>query len=126
MTQGKKAAFLRAFSRLGNVSAAAKAAKVGRKTVYEWRAKDPDFVSSMADAEQEAIDHLELEATKRALIGSDTLLIFLLKAARPQKYRERVDVTVDVRTAIERLTTDPIEQKAALAEVAAILAEGRR
>ncbi len=32
---------------------------------------------------------MEAEARRRAFAGSDTLLIFLLKGARPDKYRER-------------------------------------
>ena len=35
---------------------------------------------------------LEAEAYRRAMAGSDRLMAFLLKARRPQVYRERVDV----------------------------------
>lgn len=35
-------------------------------------------------------DVLEGEASRRAMSGSDLLLIFLLKGLRPEKYRERV------------------------------------
>ena len=41
---------------------------------------------------EEAADVLEAVARKRALVGSDTLLIFLLKAVRPWKFRERYEV----------------------------------
>ena len=35
---------------------------------------------------------LEAVARKRAIVGSDTLLIFLLKAVRPEKFRDRYQV----------------------------------
>jgi len=41
---------------------------------------------------EDAVDVLEAVARRRAVQGSDTLLIFLLKAARPAKYRERHQV----------------------------------
>ena len=37
---------------------------------------------------EEAADVLEAVARQRAIHGSDLLLIFLLKAVRPQKFRE--------------------------------------
>jgi hypothetical protein len=43
----------------------------------------------MADALDTGTDLLEDEVLRRALEYSDTLLIFLLKARRPAKYRER-------------------------------------
>ena len=36
---------------------------------------------------------MEAEARRRAMAGSDLLLIFLLKGLKPEKYRERHDVT---------------------------------
>lgn len=42
---------------------------------------------------EEAADVLEAEARRRATVGgSDVLLIFLLKGARPEKYRDRYEV----------------------------------
>ena len=46
---------------------------------------------------------LEATARRRAIEGSDALLIFLLKAHRPERYRETVDVHVDLRREAERL-----------------------
>lgn len=124
--QAKKALFLTEFAKRGNISRAAKAATVGRQTVYDWLERDGAFRALFASAEQESIDSLEDEAHRRAIDGSDTLLIFLLKASRPSKYRERVDINMDIRTAIDRLTDDPTERAAALDEVQRILAETRR
>lgn len=126
MAQAKKALFLATFAKQGNISGAARVAGIGRRTVYDWLHSDPAFVAKYDEAQDEAIDGLEGEAFRRAFEGSDTLLIFLLKGAKPTKYRERVDVSMDVRSVIERLTPDPLERAAVLAEVNTILAEGRR
>ena len=83
-----KAAFLKAYSAAGFVGAAATAAGVSRTAVYEWKANDPDFSKAWERCEDEATSVLEDVALKRAMQKSDTLLIFMLKAKRPDKYRE--------------------------------------
>jgi hypothetical protein len=111
-------AFLTALQDGGNVRLACTAAQVGRTTVYERRAADAGFAAAWDVALEAAADLLEAEARRRAHDGwdepvfgnlgagrgsgevgtvrkySDTLLIFLLKGARPEKYRERSDVKV--------------------------------
>lgn len=103
----KKGRFLRLLAETGNVTLAAEAAGVARQTPYKWRDKDSKFAEAWAAAEEEAADRLEAEARRRAVEGvekpvyqgghmvgtireySDTLLIFLLKGARPEKYKDR-------------------------------------
>lgn len=78
-----------------SVSAACKAEKISRNAYYEWRKADPEFKQATDDAIDEGTDFLEDKARDRATSGeSDTLLIFLLKGRRPEKYRERVDARV--------------------------------
>lgn len=107
-----KAAFLAAFARTGNVSTAAKAAGRNRTYIYEARKADANFAAQWEEAREDAADALELEARRRAVEGferpvfyrgepcgaireySDTLLIVLLKAARPHVYRDNVGVQV--------------------------------
>ncbi len=102
--------FLKALAATANIKAACEAAKVPRKTVYRRRNSDQVFAEAMADALDDAVDDMELEARRRAFEGtekpvfqggaevgrireySDTLAIFLLKAHRPEKYRERHEV----------------------------------
>lgn len=97
-----------ALAETGNVTLAASAAGVNRATPYRWRQDDPDFARAWEDAMEAAADKLEQEAWRRAVEGveepvyrggklvgtvrkySDTLLIFLLKGARPHKYQDRV------------------------------------
>ncbi len=102
----KQAAFLAAYRLCGNITKAAGIAEINPNTPRaNWYA-DPGFERAMAEAGDEAIEHLEEEARRRAFDGvdepvfykgspcgvvrkySDTLLIFLLKAAKPAKYRD--------------------------------------
>lgn len=92
ITHPKKRAMLAALSRTGNISAAARAAQICRRTHYDWLDSDPSYVSAVSQAWEEAADVLEACARKRALVGSDTLLIFLLKSVRPEKFRERHEI----------------------------------
>ena len=104
--------FLKAYAVCGTVSTAAKAAGVTRNTIYVWAEHDESFALAMRQAELEATEVLETEAWRRArdgysepvyqqgkLVGtvqrySDALLVFLLKARAPERYRDRVDVSV--------------------------------
>lgn len=102
--------FLDALAQRGNVYAACKIAKVGRRTVYEWREDDAAFRQAWEDALKVAVQVLENEAWRRAAKGtlkpiyqngvkvgtvreySDRLMEFLLRGAAPEKYRERQQV----------------------------------
>lgn len=82
------AAFLEAFAEYGTVSHACRASGVSRATVYRHREDHPEFAEQWAAVEESVSDDLEPEAVTRAKDGSDLLLIFLLKARRPHRYRE--------------------------------------
>ena len=103
---------LAALAETGNISRAANAAGIERKTHYRWLS-DSEYAKSAEDSMEQAADKLEEEARRRAHDGvdepvwfqgmqcgtvrkySDTLLIFLLKGAKPDKYRERTSVVVE-------------------------------
>lgn len=92
----KKRAFLAAFATLGNISRAAMVAGINRRTHTDWMTSDAEYVSAFEDAKQHGADALEEIAWARAgglNKGSDTLLIFLLKGLRPEKFRERFEHT---------------------------------
>ena len=100
-------AFLKSMAKLGNVSKACKAAKIGRSTAYDMRDKNAGFLKDWDVAVEEATDQLEHEARRRAergvrqpiyqgglLVGykqvySDGLMQLLLKAHRPEKFKDR-------------------------------------
>lgn len=105
-----KPAFLEAFKATGIVTVAASRAGVTRVTVWRARKTDPEFAAAYGEAFEDAADMLEAEARRRAVHGWDepvfwkgeqvgsvrkydsTLLIFLLKGFRPERYRDRIDV----------------------------------
>lgn len=93
-TQSWKEPFLVALRNCGNVRASAQAAKVSRATVYEAREAEPLFAALWDEAREEAVELLEAVCRRRAIKGSDILMMFLLKAARPDVYREQRDINV--------------------------------
>jgi hypothetical protein len=127
----KKRAYLRALVEAGgNVTKACEIAEIDRSTPYtsQW-AEDEEFAGLLPLAETMAADHLEAEAVRRAYHGvtepvgfykgapsayvqrySDTLLIFLLKGAKPEKYADRHQVTGKDGGPIEVNTRDVRER----------------
>jgi len=87
--------FLAKLAESGNITASAKAAGVPRTTVYRWREKFKTFAAEWDDALEQACDILEAEAWRRALNEqSDRLLMFLLKAHRPERFTERTETAI--------------------------------
>lgn len=111
MSQLKKRAFLQAFRIMGTIYHAAQQAQVHRRTVLRWKKEDPVFRAAFNEAAEDATDIVEGQARVRANAGvkktvyykgkavghqleySDTLSIVLLKAYRPDKFREHYEVT---------------------------------
>jgi hypothetical protein len=89
------------------VAQACKVARVARTTAYRARQRDERFALKWADLEQRSTELLERAAYRRAAVGverpvyykgervdvlreySDTLLMFLLRARKPEIYREQ-------------------------------------
>lgn len=84
--------FLEAFTTEGTVTAAAKIAGVSRQHVYRERQANEDFALDWHDVEETVTDHLETKAVEVALEGDTRMLEFLLKARRPERYRDNVRV----------------------------------
>jgi hypothetical protein len=134
----RRAAFLAAYSVCGQITKAAKAARIDRDMHYQWLKGDPEYPALFEDARMKAVQALEDEAVRRATEGvfepnqyqgqfvypikgyekdpetgrfrkdrpifgkkplgvmkkSDRLLEFLLRAGKPEKFRERAAVEV--------------------------------
>jgi len=112
----KKKLFLDAYSLRANIGAACVKAGITRTTVRVWQEKDAEFAIGFNQADLAATERLEDEAWRRATEGtvsrkttywhgepvgvdekveySDALLIMLLKARRPDVYREKLEVAV--------------------------------
>ena len=96
IANAKKNKFLNALAKLGSVKAAAQEAGIDRTTHYTWL-DDETYKKAYERARQIAADALEEEARRRAVEGyigkdgvreySDKLLIALLKANFPDRYK---------------------------------------
>jgi len=136
----KRDAFLTAFAELGTLTHAAARVGTDRSSHYYWLRNDPDYAGLFEEASQRANDALEREMRRRAIEGvdkpvfhngkvvgsireySDTLLIFALKGSMPSKYRERIDITVDVASEVRRVASElGLDEATVLAEAEAIL-----
>ena len=106
-THRAKKRFVEALRIAANVTEACRAMNINRRTAYEWKKADPEFAAEWEEAISEAVENLEREAWKRAAEGwdvpityqgvvtgqqkmySDRLMELLLKAHRPEKYKDR-------------------------------------
>ena len=118
--------FIAALMRGLSITGAAIQADIPRRTVYEWRDADADFRVAWDEALEYGSDRLEDEAFRRAHDGverplvsagkivkddegtairlreySDTLMCLLLKARRPDKFRERISNENSVESSIK-------------------------
>lgn len=85
------APFLKRLAQSPNVSAACRAAKISRQQAYRRREEDPTLAALWQEAVDTGVDSLVEVGWRRAKKESDTLLIFLLKAHRPDVYRETIN-----------------------------------
>jgi hypothetical protein len=118
-TLSERDRFLATLAQGHSVTDAAIKAGVNRVTVYRWRADDPDFAAGWDDAWEQRGDVLEQTAFNRAVTGwlepvytvkgelagkvrkySDSLLVTLLKGAKPERYRENLKVTGSMQTTL--------------------------
>ena len=88
-TEENREKFLAALRDGFSVANAANATGSGRGAMYIWRKEDPLFAQDWDEALEEGTDKLEDEARRRAMAGSDAVLMFLLKARRPAQYKDR-------------------------------------
>lgn len=65
---------------------AAEALGVNRVTAFRWRQEDPEFAQACRDALKVSINVLKAEAERRAIRGSDKLLMFLLERYAPDQF----------------------------------------
>ncbi len=132
LTEPRKIAYILALAHLGNRSRAAQAIGITPLVPWRWRQEDDLFREAYNRAMECAAELMENEMFRRAaegvlepvfqggkLIGSlrkysDTLLIFGLKGAMPDKYADRVknehsgsvDIVARLRAARQRALSD--------------------
>ena len=84
----KQELFLKAFSKCGNVSMAARQVKISKTDHYRWLKDDATYGERFYEAKECAIEYLEELLLREAEKGQIAAIIFALKAARPEKYRD--------------------------------------
>ncbi len=84
----KQELFLRAFAKCGNVTMAARQVKISKTDHYRWLEKDATYGERFYEAKESAIEYLEELLLREAEKGQIAAIIFALKAARPEKYRD--------------------------------------
>lgn len=117
----QKARYLAGYSVDCTLTSGIKAAGIDNRTVYQWREMDDQFVMAERDLQGQLADRLEAEAIRRAYVGferpvyqrgelvgyervySDVLLKMMLGALKPEKYRERVDVSGTVEQIVRQV-----------------------
>lgn len=146
LTLKKKKMFLEQLRITANVTLSAAYCGFCRRVAYEHRDSDQEFADQWDEAVNEALDKQEEVLRRRAFDGvtkpiyqqgelagfvteySDTLAMFLLKAYRPEKYRERSSLELTgkgggpIRTKndldLSKLSVDELEQLKAICEKA--------
>lgn len=144
-TDDHKARYLSMLRKTGNKSVSARAIGFAPSTVIRHRQEDSSFDADCIEALDEAADALEAEARRRAVEGvlreksigsgdnarfieeyqySDTLLIRLLEANKPQKFAQRTKAEISNPDGSMRPPADDKQLAVALASLLA-LAEAR-
>jgi hypothetical protein len=134
--------FLDGFEQSGRVDKACKLAGISRTTAYRHRQSDEDFALAWHDIEEAVTDAMEREAWRRSTEGvdkpifyrgeqiatvkefSDPLMMFMLRARNPAKYREQFDfkhsgrVEVPTGPDLSKLSLDEARELQSLLEKA--------
>lgn len=99
LTAERKEKFLELFKEGHSVQACARALKLTRTCLYKHRLKDAQFAAAWEDAEKIGTMHLEdelysvaLDRTDRGFIPAN---IFMLKARKPEVYRDGPSTVVN-------------------------------
>lgn len=124
--------FFEVMAASANVTLACRESGINRKSAYFWRGRSKLIRKHWDEALTQAIDGLEYEAVRRARAGverkrpifyrgkqcgeevyrefSDHLLMFLLKAHRPERFSEKVQID-STHTERRELSVELIEKR---------------
>lgn len=94
LTDKKRDAFLEALGKGLSVTTAAQAVGHTRSSMYGFKERDKDFSDAWDEAVEQGTDVIEDHVLKMGLNDKNlTALIFLLNGRRPEKFKQRHDVT---------------------------------
>lgn len=80
--------FITALRKTPSVSHACTVSGVARATAYKYRKENTEFGAQWRDSLEKAVDDLEAVAFKLATEGDSSLISFLLRAHRPEIYKD--------------------------------------
>ena len=90
-TEKKKELMLEALeAELGNITRACKRINVGRRTHYDWMARDAEYRKMVTEISEQAIDFAEEHLLKQIKAGDTTATIFFLKTRGKHRGYEQV------------------------------------
>ncbi len=130
----KRAKFVEIMRSGRSIRAACDAVGVARQTFHSWKDRHPEFDEAVRQAFEDGTDRLEDEAFRRAhdgnerpvyqggeLVGtvtdySDTLMTFMLRGRRPERYRENNNTNVNIVNMPEPSDRDLAKAMALLVE----------
>lgn len=107
--EAKMKLFLMGYLKYGVISRACALAGIKRQTFLVWKKNVDKFREVFEIIDQEYTDKLEEEANRRAMEKSDTLLQFLLRARRPEKFNPTYNVRADIETSGVKLVFSDAE-----------------
>lgn len=130
-TPEKEKRALQLIRETGTVGPACEELGIPRSSFYMHMNKTPEFAAAVAEIRESVLDDLRGSAVKRALAGSETLTIFLLKCLDPKTFRDRPkeDATEVLRLlqkvagAVQSEVVDPDVQRRIHARLMRITAE---
>lgn len=94
LTPKKRETFLSALAKGLSVSTASKAVGHTRSSMYGFRERDEEFRQEWDDAVEQGTDVIEDHVLQMGVTDKNlTALIFLLNGRRPEKFKQRHDVT---------------------------------
>ena len=99
-------AFLAMLRNSANIRLSCAEAGISRTIAYQHRDADAQFARDWDDALEDACDLVEAKARQLALEGSERMIELILRAHRRRVYGERLDVTIAVQRAAERLAAE--------------------
>jgi len=129
--QAIKAKFLQHLADTCHVGQSCEHVGLTRQTLYVWREEDPQFYADWKKALAHGAEVLEDEAIRRGHHGydvqvyhggkvagverkfSDTLLIFMLKGAMPDKYSDRLKQDITGKMQISDMADEDLNQRIA-------------
>jgi hypothetical protein len=94
----KRVRFITVYIDTGDIATARDAIRVTPSEFYKELDRNSEFSSRVADAEPLAMNALEERAIQFALAGNDKLLLKTLAAKKPEQYRDRLGVDLNVTT----------------------------